>query len=49
MFFMALYLKFIFGTKLKFIKKKEKLSMFLQNIDDIEYLVNYFDDFNEQS
>jgi cytochrome b pre-mRNA-processing protein 3 len=36
-----------FWDKIEFIKKKEKLSMFLQNIDDIEYLVNYFNDFNE--
>ncbi len=28
-------------------KKKEKLSIFLQNFDDIEYLIEYFDDFSK--
>ncbi len=28
-------------------KKKEKLSMFLQNFNDIDYLVDYFDNFRD--
>ena len=36
-----------FWKELEFVKKKEKLSMFLQNFNDIEYLVDYFDDFSE--
>ena len=34
-----------FWDKLENIKKKERLSKFFQNFDDIEYLVNYFDVF----
>ena len=36
-----------FWHKLEFTKKKEKLSKFLINFDDIEYLVDYFNNFNE--
>ena len=36
-----------FWNKLEFIKKKLKLSIFLENFDDIEYLVDYFDNFSE--
>ena len=36
-----------FWHDLKFVDKKEKLSMFLQNFRNIEYLVDYFDDFSE--
>ena len=36
-----------FWNKLEFSKKKEKLSMFLNNFDNIEYLVDYFDKYNE--
>ena len=35
-----------FWKELEFIKKKDKLSMFLQNFDDIDYLVDYFDNFS---
>ena len=34
-----------FWKDLEFIKKKDKLSMFLQNFENIEYLVEYFDNF----
>ena len=37
-----------FWSKLEFIQKKEKLSMFLHNFDNIDYLVDYFDKYNEQ-
>ena len=36
-----------YWNELEFIKKKEKLSIFLHNFDDIEYLINYFDDFTK--
>ena len=36
-----------FWDELDITKKKEKLSTFLENFDDIEYLVKYFDDFQE--
>ena len=36
-----------FWNKLEFIKKKEMLSKFLQNFDNIEYLVDYFNTFSE--
>ena len=36
-----------FWDKLEFTKKKHKLSLFLQNFDNIEYLVDYFDNFSE--
>ena len=36
-----------FWNKLEFIKKKELLSKFLQNFDNIEYLVDYFNTFSE--
>ena len=36
-----------FWNKLKSIQKKEKLSMFLQNFNDIDYLVDYFDNFSD--
>ena len=36
-----------FWNKLEFIKKKEMLSKFLQNFDNIEYLVDYFNNFSE--
>ena len=36
-----------FWNELEFIKKKDKLSKFLQNFDNIEYLVEYFDNFTE--
>ena len=35
-----------FWHKLEFTKKKEKLSKFLINFDDIEYLVDYFNNFS---
>jgi cytochrome b pre-mRNA-processing protein 3 len=35
-----------YWDNLDFIKKKFKLSMFLHNFDDIEYLVDYFDNFS---
>ena len=36
-----------FWNELEIVKKKEKLSKFLQNFDDIEYLVDYFDNFSK--
>ena len=36
-----------FWNDLIFTEKKEKLSKFLQNFDDIDYLVDYFNKFNE--
>jgi len=36
-----------FWNELEFIKKKEMLSKFLQNFDNIEYLVDYFNTFSE--
>ena len=36
-----------FWNDLDFIKKKEKLSKFLQNFNDIEYLVDYFNNFTK--
>ena len=36
-----------FWNKLEFTEKKEKLSKFLQNFDDIDYLVDYFNNFRE--
>jgi len=36
-----------FWKELKFIKKKENLSKFLQNFSDIGYLIEYFEVFNE--
>ncbi len=36
-----------FWNDLDFGKKKEKLSKFLENFSDIEYLVNYFDNFSD--
>ena len=36
-----------FWNELKFIEKKEKLSKYLQNFDDIDYLVDYFNNFRE--
>ena len=36
-----------FWNDLDFEKKKEKLSKFLENFSDIEYLVNYFDNFSD--
>ena len=38
-----------FWNELEFIKKKEMLSKFLQNFDNIEYLVDYFNTFSEQN
>ena len=35
-----------YWNKLEFKGKQEKLSIFLHNFDDIKYLVDYFDDFN---
>ena len=35
-----------FWDKLEIIKKKEMLSKFLDNFDDIEYLVDYFNNFS---
>ena len=35
-----------FWDNLEFNKKKDKLSIFLQNFGDIEYLVDYFDNFS---
>ena len=45
--FHAIISEIHFWNKLEFIKKKEKLSTFLQNFDDIEYLVDYFNNFSE--
>jgi len=36
-----------FWNGLKFTEKKEKLSKYLQNFDDIDYLVDYFNNFRE--
>ncbi len=36
-----------FWNDLEFTKKKEKLSMFLQNFNNIEYLVEYFNNFSD--
>ena len=36
-----------FWNSLEFTKKKDKISMFLENFDNIEYLVEYFDNFSE--
>ena len=36
-----------FWEELESTKKKEKLAKFLHNFDDIEYLVDYFNDFSE--
>ena len=36
-----------FWNDLIFTEKKEKLSKFLQNFDDIDYLVDYFNNFRE--
>ena len=44
--FHAIISQIHFWNKLEFIKKKEMLSKFLQNFDDIEYLVDYFNNFS---
>ena len=36
-----------FWNEIDFNKKKEKLMMFLENFDDIEYLVNYFNNYGD--
>ena len=36
-----------FWNELEFVKKKEILSKFLDNFDNIEYLVDYFNNFSE--
>ena len=36
-----------FWDDMNFDKKIEKLSIFLQNFNNIDYLVDYFDDFNQ--
>tara|TARA_B100001057_G_C22615773_1_gene858400 strand:+ start:458 stop:928 length:471 start_codon:yes stop_codon:yes gene_type:complete len=36
-----------FWDKLELVKKKESLTKFLENFGDIEYLVDYFNNFNE--
>ena len=36
-----------FWNKITFDEKKEKLSFFLENFKNIDYLVDYFDKFNE--
>ena len=36
-----------FWNELKFTEKKEKLAKYLQNFDDIDYLVDYFNNFRE--
>ena len=36
-----------FWNELKFTEKKDKLSVYLQNFDDIDYLVEYFNNFQE--
>ena len=36
-----------FWNELEFVKKKEMLSKFLQNFEDIEYLVDYFNNFSK--
>ena len=45
--FHAIISEIHFWNELEFIKKKEVLSKFLQNFDDIEYLVDYFNDFTD--
>ena len=44
--FHAIISEIHFWNKLEFKKKKEMLSKFLQNFDDIEYLVDYFNNFS---
>tara|TARA_Y100000768_G_scaffold289954_1_gene224051 strand:- start:525 stop:1049 length:525 start_codon:yes stop_codon:yes gene_type:complete len=44
--FHAIISEIHFWNELEFIKKKEMLSKFLQNFDDIEYLVDYFNNFS---
>ena len=44
--FHAIISEIHFWNKLEFVKKKEMLSKFLQNFDDIEYLVDYFNNFS---
>ena len=44
--FHAIISEIHFWNKMEFIKKKEMLSKFLQNFDDIEYLVDYFNNFS---
>ena len=36
-----------FWNELEFFKKKEKLSKFLHNFEDIDYLVDYFNNFSK--
>ena len=36
-----------FWNKIDFVKKKEKLAIFLPNFSNIKYLAEYFDDFNK--
>ena len=44
--FHAIISEIHFWNKLEFIKKKEMLSKFLHNFDDIEYYVDYFNNFS---
>ena len=44
--FHAIISEIHFWNKLEFIKKKEMLTKFLQNFDDIDYLVDYFNNFS---
>ena len=44
--FHAIISEIHFWNKLETIKKKEMLLKFLQNFDDIEYLVDYFNNFS---
>ena len=44
--FHAIISEIHFWNELSFIKKKEIISKFLQNFDDIEYLVDYFNNFS---
>ena len=37
-----------FWNNLDLLKKKEKLSMFMHNFENIEYYVDYFDNFNAE-
>ena len=45
--FHAIISEIHFWNKMEFADKKEKLSKFLHNFDDIEYLINYFNIFRE--
>ena len=44
--FHAIISEIHFWSKLDFINKKEKLSVFLPNFSNIKYLIEYFDEFH---